>query len=757
MSTTRKLNLTIGAVSLCLVASGGFLVNNYRQGETTAVQLKVADRQQTLVSDLVAHTESLVSGVGREEALAARAALGETITSFDEGLGALLAGGAVRLEGRAHRVLRVDNARARESLEAASQVWTDTGVPLGDLAAGQFSPFSAAGQEAVAGLQAHREELTRDMADAALSLRQGADAKAALANVVQWAAVGLGVVLLALVATSRLVAWRAKRPAKPARAKKTKGDKTKGDKTREPIGDDDVAAPARAHRPAYDDDDDDARPAARRPRRGERSSVYVPTIDFDNVNAAVDQLSVDMNTIAGSTDKMRSAIDQVGFALQGMLYSLNEMAQDTGEGAQIVRNANNAAVFTADAATELVEAAREMSRIVGRVTQLAERTRHVAGNIEGEALQTGRTGEAFTSVVAQEVKGLARQTNEATFEIDQTINDVLATARQYEEAIGQIIKNVATINKVSQNLGQMMIDPPRRVQPGAYTTVAEPAAQAPLAPVPVAPQPAPQPTIAQQAAVQDDPVVVEPTTQQTAQVTAEAIAAATPTPAATPIPEPAAPVAAATGAEPASTTATPGPGKADGGSNSNVFLLGKPRKKPDVAAALAADAPAPAAATPAPAPAPAPAPEPVVAAPAPATAPTEAAAPAADVPAAEVPAADGGSNRNVFLLNKQKPAKPAATEAARAPAPAPAPEAAAPTPAPAPAPEPVAEAEEQTGSNIFMLNRPKRKAAPAADGEQTATAVAEPVTVPASEPAPPAPAAKGEAPKKNFIMLNKPK
>lgn len=756
MSTTRRLKLTIGAVSLCLVACGALLAQNTRQGGRTAVQLKVADHQQALVAELVQQTASLVAGVGREEALAARTALGETITSFDEGLGALLAGGAVRLDGRAHRVARVDNARARAALEAASQVWTDTGVPLGDLAAGQFSPYSAAGQEAVEGLEAHREELAQHMADAALSLRQGAAAQAAMAGVVQWSAVGLGGALLVLVASARIAAWRAHRAARPARAKKAKAARSHDDDT------DDVAAPARAR--AHIDDQDDAPRPARQRGRTERAPVYVPSIDFDNVNAAVDQLSVDMNTIAGSTDKMRAAIDQVGFALQGMLYSLNEMAQDTGEGAQIVRNANNAAVFTADAATELVEAAREMSRIVGRVTQLAERTRHVAGNIEGEALHTGRTGEAFTSVVAQEVKGLARQTNQATFEIDQTVNDVLATARQYEEAIGQIIKNIATINKVSQNLGQMMVDPPRRVQPGAQQATPAPVA-APAAAV------AAPPTIAQQAAVQDDPVIVEPTPQQTAQVTVEAIATATPAaaaPAAAPTPAPApAPAPAPVAAAPEAPGSVPGPGKADGGSNGNVFLLGKPRKKQDVAAALAADAAAPTA------PAPAPAPAPVAAAPAApvAAAPTPApAAPATPEPTAAAPGGDGGSNRNVFLLNKPKAAKPAAAEAA------PAPEATAPTPAPAPvaAPVPAPEApvgqapvvqaapaevaDEHTGSNIFMLNRPKKKTAPVDGGGETATAVAEPVTAPAAAPATPAaPAAGGDAPKKNFIMLNKPK
>jgi hypothetical protein len=134
------------------------------------------------------------------------------------------------------------------------------------------------------------------------------------------------------------------------------------------------------------------------------------------------------------------------------------------------------------------------------------------------------------------------------------------------------------------------------------------------------------------------------------------------------------------------------------------------------------------------------------------------------------PQADGGSNRNVFLLNKTKAAKPAATSetpAAVAPveAPDPAPVAApaaalAPTP---PAPQaPAAEPEtgdEPTGPNIYSLNRPKKKQATPADGatSSVATAVAEPpAAAPTAAATPPAEGAAVPA-KKNFIILNKPK
>lgn len=753
MPMRRKLNLSLAGIGVLVLATAGYLGLAQRQDGAEVAQLEATARQQVLVGSLVTWADSLAAGTSREQVVAARTALGRSIAEFDQGLGALLAGGQVTLDGgRTRRVTRVSDATARHALELASHVWLETGMPLGDLAAGQYSAYSAAGQQALAGLAHNHSELTLHLQAAADGIRLAARQRAQAAGYAAWAGGVLGLAWLALLAV-RL--WPARRHV-AAKA---------------------GAAEARPLTPASHRAPDYADGARRHPARSDRTAPYAPTIDFENVSAAVDQLSVDMNNIAGNSEKMRQAIESVGFALQGMLYSLNEMAQDTAEGHKIVRNANNAASFTAEAAGELVDSAREMSRIVERVTQLALRTRQVAGQIDGEAVQTGRTGEAFTSVVAQEVRGLAQQTHRATSEIDHTVGEVLATARQYEEAIGQIIKNVAAINKVSQNLGQLMLDPPRRVQPVAAAAAAisaAPAVSAPAAPpTPVAP-PAPV------ADIEDDPVTPEPTPREVAETTSAAIsAAARQAPKAEPAPAPVAeaPAAAApAAAPPAPAAAAPEVAKPDGSSNGNVFMLGKPRRKPTMAEVLgtesapvesAATAPA-AAAPPAPA-APAPTaaapvvPAPVV--PTPVVPTPVAAAPEPLVPANPAlghnqPTADGGSNGNVFLLNKARGAKPAAPAAAPAPAAAAEPVAAAPAPTPAPAapaaPAAAAAAEdgvEAGGSNIFMLNRPK-KTAPAGDG--AATAVAEPEAAPAAPAAPP-PAAEGEAPKKNFMMLNSPK
>ncbi len=749
MSTRQLLNMTMGAIAMLLLAAIGVVFSTTGSNGDQNAPIELAVRQQILVQDLTRQAVALSDAEDREAVTEARENLSRTIMQFDRNLSALLHGGtAVDANGQTVVIDRTGNDLARIALQDGAHLWLETGLPLADLAAGEFSVFSAAGQKATKGLQNNSVELMQHMGTAASSLRMGIHARSTAAGIARWSALGLVGVLVGLFTLRRKV-LAAESHAPVSRTPR-------------------AAAPAYDDIPAHTPQPLTQRPAGLPSAAPELGSFASP-VNFDSVNASVDQMSVDMNTIAGSTEKMRLAIDSVGNALQGMLYSLNEMSQDTAEGHKIVRNANNAASFTADTAGDLAASAREMSAVVARVTQLAQTTKQVAAQIDGEAVHTGKTGEAFTSVVAGEVKGLSRQTSRATMEIEETVTSILLTARQYEEAIGQIIKNVSSINKVSQNLGELMLSPPATVQPGAplptlpaltpaaaalpvapdvpepvAPVTAAPDAEAPIAEAPAAEEPVSAaeveedpamangwgddvPVIDDVPVVEDDPVVVEPTPTEVAADTSAAIEEA----AAEPVPE--------------------------AGSNGNVFMLGGRDKKPnalnipavpseDATAEPAAEKPPveetvaaePAAEEPADEPLPAPEPE---AAPevVPEVTPEAKAEPKAK------PAV--GSTENVFMLNKPK--APASKDAvADEIIGAAEPEASA-------AEEPVVESPEPDVPNVYGLEMPTAEAteaAPAAEPETDETKEQEPVLA----------GGGGQDDEKadaseNVFMLNKPK
>jgi hypothetical protein len=600
--------------------------------------------------------ESLSRAFGGDEAQGAREGLGHAVTGFDQALQALAHGGAApQAEGAAIElpVPTVDPAAA--FLEEALHAWSEVEPQLADLAGERYAPGSPEGREAQALLMVTAPHLVEALGAArtAIEARGAAGRKLLHASVLASAA--LGSTLLALggaLTLSMRGQWTSiklpKRKKKEKEKKENVPDAAPRVRQHLPQPEPDPPVVVRRVEPTPEPPRFPTPTPAPLPPAPVARPAFTPPMDLDLASASVDKVVVDMATIAGTTAKLQAAIDAVASAMQGMLFSLTEMAQDTGEGVRITRTANNAATYSAEAARELVASAREMAQIVGRVQQLAQHSQEIARQVEDDAAQTGATGEAFTTVVAGEVRKLAYATAAATQQIEATVAEILGSQRQYEEAIGQVIKNVSAIHRVCAHLGELMLDPPARVQPGAAVSYAPPPppppppapapAPPPAPPVVQAPPPAPEPAPAPptpEPAPAVTPVQAEVEARVESELTIDLIMPE-PSPPPAPEPEPIAPPPPAP-AVPAAPSAAPA---APAGSNANVFIL-KPKKR------TTGDAPAP---TPAPTPAPAPA----AAAPEPEPEPVLVGGGGEEQAEKKEKPAGQGASGNIFMLNKKK-------------------------------------------------------------------------------------------------------
>jgi hypothetical protein len=662
MSTRRLLNLTAGAVSLLLVGAVVCALTG-GDGPVDPAAVDLAKGQGAALAGLQRDARDLAAAADLADVNAARERLGTDILRFDRRLSALLNGGSVTLaDGSSRHVKPVADAAARRTLTAAATTWRRIGVPLADLAAGSFSAYSAAGRSALAGLESGGPDLAAELADVAAAVQTAADSHTGRRTWARGAVVVLTILLAGLFLLRRFV--RDGVVARPAPETAETGA---------------VPAAAVPGQPA-------ARPMApRRPCPAPPPSVplrpYTSPVDLEDVSQAVDRLAVDMDTIATNSDKMRVAIDSVGQALQGMLFSLEEMAKDTAEGERLVSGAHTAATYTKDVAEALDQSVREMGAVVSSVSELARRTRATADQIAKEAAHGERTGRGFTPAVGNEVRGLALRTGAATADIEDTVSGLLAGIREYEESIGEILQHVSAINRVSQDLGRVMLDPPG---PAVVPAPSPPAAQdAPDEPL----------------ADPDEPFAdADAPVEDLGEVTATAIADAADalaTETGDPLPEPVVAeesgAAAGDGQEPAPETAAPVPPAAETFSldpgddpvpaapaaedHPKVFVLSKPSPPaadpaPEAQDAVVEDEPAETREDPfQAAPPPAPEPDPVagseaVAEPAPEPDPAGEPEPAtASEPAADDEPADGAaSGSNIFILN--------APETPLAPAPA---------------------------------------------------------------------------------------
>jgi hypothetical protein len=429
MSRRKLLNLTTGGVAALFLGAILFAISAGGAGDQEARIALMVDQQET-IQEVARDADDLAAAQDLDSVTSARTALGQSIYLFDRNLAALLDGGTAT--DRAGRTVELDAAvgEARQALAAAVDTWRQVGMPLSDLAAGSFSVYSAAGRTVLADLDAASIDLGRHLGAAANAMNTTGSRRTDLAKGARGLATALGILCVGLLVMRR---W-----PRPAAAPETVA----------------TAAPAAMAPPLPPTNPFPAPPPPTRPQ------PYTAPVDLEDLSASVDQLTLDMQSIAGSSDKMQQAIDSVGHALQGMLYSLNEMARDTADGERVVRGADTAAAYTAEVASALVENVREMSRVVGNVAELAQRTRQTAARLDSEAARSDRTGKGFTLAVANEVRSLAERTGSANVAIENTMADLLGRIREYEEAIGQIIQHVSSINRVSRNLGEVMLNPP---------------------------------------------------------------------------------------------------------------------------------------------------------------------------------------------------------------------------------------------------------------------------------------------------------
>ena len=214
MSTRQMLNLALGAVVTVLTASLVIAFSQGRYDQDTATQIDLAQRQQMIIQDLSRQVDALAAADGFDAVAQARQEVGRIVLQFDQNLAALLQGGIIiGQDGAQLAVARTRNPAARAALAEAADLWRITGTPLADLAAGEFSVYSAAGRKAVQDLADNNILLMQQMGMTANALRDGAAARRVMARA---AAFGAGFAVLVLGALVWLRMREARKAAVPA-------------------------------------------------------------------------------------------------------------------------------------------------------------------------------------------------------------------------------------------------------------------------------------------------------------------------------------------------------------------------------------------------------------------------------------------------------------------------------------------------------------------------------------------------------------
>jgi methyl-accepting chemotaxis protein len=179
------------------------------------------------------------------------------------------------------------------------------------------------------------------------------------------------------------------------------------------------------------------------------------------LTAAAAELSALSDDLASSAEQTRGQAVSIGAAAEQVTSSTAQAAGGAEEAStavsEIAVNGAQAAASAAAAVTQvhdtaelvgsLQDSSTAITEIVKVINAVAEQTNLLALNATIEAARAGELGKGF-SVVAAEVKDLARQTATATGDISAKIEGIRADAGRAAEAIASISEVVEQVDRM---------------------------------------------------------------------------------------------------------------------------------------------------------------------------------------------------------------------------------------------------------------------------------------------------------------------
>lgn len=181
------------------------------------------------------------------------------------------------------------------------------------------------------------------------------------------------------------------------------------------------------------------------------SSAEEMSTQTTTIAGATEQATSNVNAISTAAEQMSSSAENAATSIEEMSASLNEVAKNCQKELQIASEAATQARSGKETIHQMGKTAQSITKVIEVINDIADQTNLLALNATIEAASAGDAGKGF-AVVAGEVKELAKQTAEATQEVEEQIKDMHARSQSAVEAIDSITRVIEEVDTISQSI-----------------------------------------------------------------------------------------------------------------------------------------------------------------------------------------------------------------------------------------------------------------------------------------------------------------
>lgn len=175
-------------------------------------------------------------------------------------------------------------------------------------------------------------------------------------------------------------------------------------------------------------------------------AMYYPIIDIHGKPTKVVKFASDITDQISLQRRTADAGLAVSSSIEEMVETISEISGHIHQTAQLATTTEQQVDATTQSVNRLDESSREIEKIVELIRSLADQTNLLALNATIESARAGEAGKGF-AVVANEVKELAKQTADATQNIDTSVVSIRGLVLECVQSTNQVTEQIRSVTE----------------------------------------------------------------------------------------------------------------------------------------------------------------------------------------------------------------------------------------------------------------------------------------------------------------------